>query len=412
MGMISRRVELGVATPIQTTFYTPNTETAVDSVAAVTVAVTHVNGTVILAAGTATTHGVTGTYSFTLPAQTTPATLVVTWTGDQTRTEYVDVIGRFIVDLSDIRGLDSLGDTVAYPTALLAEKRDAAEDLFEMCTGPWSLRYSLDLLDGDSTYRRNYMPVESSWVYEPNLSRRLVLNHKFPRQVLNVAVANPPGGPLVPDTPPTNWRTVTDGVTVNNSANIMSATAAFTSADIGLYVTVPSSESWIGLPNFTQISSVQSATQATLSNKLGASSSNVTLAFGGSGGASQQAYLSQNYFLYDSGEIERALIDMGWPRGVDNVLIEYTYGRVTNTTASGYASVQEMIPQELVNAFKVFVRHLILSTNSRLSPRATTVTNEGGTVNMGLAKDWVAPTGIPEVDAVLRRYDQRDVAIA
>ena len=284
--------------------------------------VDHINGTNILPAGTATTHPSLGTYSFNLPAQATPATLKITWSGDQTRVEYVDVIGRFLVDLAEIRALDGVSDTVTYPTALLAAKRDAAEDLFEQVTGAWTSRYSLDILDGDSTYRRAYMPVESSWVYEPNLSRRLMLEHKNPRVVLSVSIADPPGSAFVTDTAPTGYV----------------------------------------------------------------------------GGQTQ--YLADFYKLYPWGEIERSLVSVGWPRGVENVRIEYLYGRL-------------QAPQQIRDAMLVYVRHLVLNSTSRISPRATTIVNpEGGTVQLATALDWQRPTGISEVDAVLRRYDERDLSVA
>lgn len=332
--MANRRVEVGFPTPIQTTFYTPNSESSVDLDSTPTVGVKHVNGTTIIAGPQATTHvGITnsGTYQFTLPAQAAPASLIVTWTGlmggaTVTRTEYIDVIGRFMVELGEIRAVSAdLADTNAYPTSLLIAKRDAAEDLFEQVTGAWTSRYSLDQLDGDSTYRRAYMPVESSVVYEPNLSRRLMLMNKLPNTVLSVGFWDGTQVAYVPDTMPSGW---------------------------------------------------------------------------GPGGAGTQAqYLSDNYFLYPSGEIERALVDMGWPRGVKNVQIEYLYGRTD-------------APRALKEAMLAYCRFLVLETTSRVSGRATSITNEGGTIQLGQAHEWLAPTGIPDIDAVLRRFDERAIAIA
>ena len=318
-------------TPISTTFYTPNTETAADLDATPTVSVIHVNGTIILPASTATAHSGTGTYTVTIPAQSLPAQLTVTWSGlsggkPVTRVEYYDVIGRFMCELSEIRAMDQVSDTTAYPTSVLIAKRDAAEDLFEQITGPRTVHYRLDQMDGDATYRRAYMPVESSWVYEPNLSRRLTLTQKKPTTILSVGFFDTTQDAYVPDLVPTPYL----------------------------------------------LNGVQ---------------------------ATQAQYLADNYFLYPSGEIERAIGDAGWPRGVKNVQVEYLYG-------------EDDLPAALKDALLVYVQHLVLKTTSRVSPRATSITNEGGTVQLAQAHDWMEPTGISEVDAVLRRYDERAFSVA
>jgi hypothetical protein len=322
------RIEVGQPTPVSITFYTANTETAVNLNATPTVAVTHENGTVVLAAGAATVAGATGTYSFTLAAQPLPASLIVTWSGvpaggvgTVTRTTYIDVIARFMCDLSEIRALDSLSDTTAYPTALLIQKRDAAEDLFESIVGARSAHYALEQLDGDSTYRRAYQPVESTWVYEPNLSRRLILGNLFPTKLLNVGFWDSVAVAYALDAPP---------------------------------------------PGSTQ---------------------------------TQLQYMTDNYFLYSSGELERAFTAAGWPRGVRNIQIEYLYG-------------QNDIPATLRDACLQYIRHLVLKTTSRISDRATSISNEGGTISLASAHAWDSPTGISEIDAVLKRFDQRPVSIA
>lgn len=333
------RIEVGSASPISVTFYAAGTETPADADTpdtGVTVGVTHVNGTVIIAAGTTATHigENTGQYAVTIPTQAIPAEMVVTFTGTfgsvtRIKNVRVQVIDHFLCDLADIRALDGLGDRAKYSTALIVAKRNAAEDLFESITGAWSPRYSLDVLDGDSTYRRAYMPVESSWVYEPNLSRRLMLSHIKPRQVLSVS---------------------------------------FQTFD-----------------PITQVMSWQADTPVT-----GGSPS-----FGGT----QAQWLSANYFLYAGGEIERALVDSGWPRGVSNVQIEYLYGMNDS-------------PYALHEALLQYIRELVVRTTNRVSGRATSIQNESGMTMLAQAQDWVRPTGISDIDAVLRRYDARDIAIA
>lgn len=332
------RIEVGSATPISVTFYAAGSETPSDADTpdtGVTYSVVHVNGTVIVAAGTVATHigENTGQYSAPIPSQALPAEMIVTFTGtfnEVTRTKdvRVQVIDHFLCDLADIRALDGLGDKAKYPTWLLAEKRNAAEDLFESITGAWSPRYSLDILDGDSTYRRAYMPVESSWVYEPNLSRRLMLTHMKPRQVLSVSLQ-----------------------TFDPTTQIMSF--------------LPDTPANAGVP------------------------------FGGT----QAQYLSANYFLYPGGEIERALVDSGWPRGVSNVQIEYLYG-------------QNDSPYDLREALLQYIRELVVRTTNRISGRATSIQNESGMTMLGQAQDWIHPTGISDIDAILRRHDAREISIA
>jgi hypothetical protein len=66
-------------------------------------------------------------------------------------------------------------------------------------------------------------------------------------------------------------RIVTDGVTTSGSAVVTSATAAFTSADVGMLIT------GTGLSSAAYIASVQSATQVTLSANATATATGVTL---------------------------------------------------------------------------------------------------------------------------------------
>jgi hypothetical protein len=70
------------------------------------------------------------------------------------------------------------------------------------------------------------------------------------------------------------YRTVTDGVTTSGSATITSATAAFSTDDIGKPI------SGTGIPANTTISAVASATSATLSANATASGTGITFTFG------------------------------------------------------------------------------------------------------------------------------------
>ena len=310
------RIPSGVGYPVTVTFYAPGSEAAVDADAAVTVGAVHANGSVILAPGTATTHGGTnsGQYTVTIPPQATPAEMVLTFTGTfsavvRTQIEALSVVGGFFAELNEIRALDGCSSATTYPTTLLIGKREAAEELFEQATGRhWTLKYSRDVLDGDPTYRRAYMP--SDQIQLLHLTRRLILNNENPRTLLNVWLDDGSG---------TNFVAQTD---------------------------VP-------------------------------------------GG----------YKLYPGGEIERLITSVAWPRGISNVAIEYTYGA-------------DRPPRDLRDAFLQYVRYLILSSNGRIPPRATSMTTDMGSFTFSLAQGWQRPTGLPEVDAVLNRYGNRIPTVA
>ncbi len=310
------RIPTGLAYPITVTFYSPGSESPVDCDATthVTVAVTHVNGTVIVPAGTQCTAGAPGSgqYTFTIPPQGDPADMNITLTGtfstfQRTENYIISAVGGFMADLAEIRALDGLADTTAYPTSLLIGQREAAEELFEKATGRhWTPKYAREVLDGDPTYRRAFQPIDQ--IYILHLQRRLLLANTYPSKLISITIDDGSGsGPLPQD---------------------------------------------------------------------------VT-----------------RFKFYESGEIERLLTDPGWPRGVQNVVIEYVHG-VTRP------------PADLRDAFTVYLRHKVLNSNGRISPRATSVQTEEGSVTLGQAQGFVKPTGLPEVDAVLVRYGMRTQVIA
>jgi Tfp pilus assembly protein PilW len=71
-----------------------------------------------------------------------------------------------------------------------------------------------------------------------------------------------------------NSRTVTDAITTSGSATLTSATAGFTSADIGASV------AGVNIPAGTTVQSVSNSTTVTLSANATASMSNATVTFG------------------------------------------------------------------------------------------------------------------------------------
>jgi hypothetical protein len=317
---MATRILAGSAQSVSVTFYLPETETTVDAdvpSTGVTVSVTAVNtaATVVVAPGTVATHAGTGVYSINIPAQATPIDLTVVWTGTfsgavRTVTDYLQVVGGFFADLSEIRALDGLGNTGTYSTATLISKREVAETLFEQATGRhWTLKYGHDVLDGDPNYRRAMMPTD--FYLEYHLTRRLALNNMRPRTLLNLYIDDGSGSNLV-----------------------------------------------------------------------------------------AQTDVPQGYKLYDNGEIERLITSGGFPRGVDNVVVEYLYG-------------EDRPPYDLKAAFLKYVRYLVLGTNNRDYERATSMTSpDGATFQIAQATGYARPTGISEVDAVIQRYGYRTPSIA
>lgn len=390
---MATRIVAGVPQAVTRTFYTPGTEGTVDADAGVTVSVVHVNGYVVLPAGTAATHNGSagsGSYSITIPAQATVADLIVTWTGTfggsaWNVTDYVSVVGSYFFELAELRAMDGLaGNAGSYPTSALINARENAETLFEQATGRhWTRKYARETLDGDQKYRRGLMVTDNFYFIQ--LSRRLGLANAHPRTLLFVGFDDYAG------------RIVTDGVTTITSPIITSATAAFTAnTDIGMLVT------GAGIPQYATIASVQSATQATLSANATASGSGVSLNLGGgeySNGIISQSDVPGGYKLYSSGEIERLLTSSGWPRGVENVVLEYVHG-------------ENLPPPDMKRAALKLARHMLLEDTSRTPDNAKSLQTDVGQFELGTASGWQRPTGLPYVDAVIERYGEIQQYIA
>lgn len=120
---------------------------------------------------------------------------------------------------------------------------------------------------------------------------------------------------------------------------------------------------------------------------------------GGGGGLIAIPDTLSSLVLYASGELERALGSNSWSRGLNNVRIEYLHG-------------EDYMPADLRRAFLVYVRYLVLYANSRIPDRATSMQTDFGMFQIGQADGFNKPTGLPEVDAVLRRYGVREPIIA
>lgn len=110
-------------------------------------------------------------------------------------------------------------------------------------------------------------------------------------------------------------------------------------------------------------------------------------------GGVAQTDLTQ-FILYSYGRIERvnSIFPIG---GTNNVIVEYIHGF-------------DAPPADLKQAFLRLVRHYVLKGTTRIDERATTLSNDMGTMTLTVANDAAdRHTGLPEVDAVLNRYDFR-----
>jgi hypothetical protein len=120
----------------------------------VTVGITRADGTVLVAAGTATTGSGTGarTYNLTTTHTALLDRLTVTWTSTLKGTllSYVEVVGGFWFSLAELRAIRGLTDTTDYPTSDLAAMRTTVEDAIEEYTGALVPRYAYQTVSGVS----------------------------------------------------------------------------------------------------------------------------------------------------------------------------------------------------------------------------------------------------------------------
>lgn len=123
----------------------------------VTVGITREDGTVLVAAGTATGGATTDPRTFALTTTHTASLdrLTATWTSATkgTRTTYVEVVGGVLASVADLRAIKPLDDTTKYPTANLLAARDAVAAVLEDVSGvAFSPRYEREYkIDGDGS---------------------------------------------------------------------------------------------------------------------------------------------------------------------------------------------------------------------------------------------------------------------
>lgn len=121
----------------------------------VTVGVTRADGTVLIAAGTATTHTAgTGVYTKTLTGVQTAALdlLTATWldtTTSSSRTTLHEIVGGYVFSIPDARAFETLGDTGTYPTAnLIATRAEVEDELEQLRDAAFVPRYARLILSG------------------------------------------------------------------------------------------------------------------------------------------------------------------------------------------------------------------------------------------------------------------------
>jgi hypothetical protein len=368
--------------------------------AAVTVEITHVNGTEILAS-TAATKVAVGVYTISVPAQAKPLKATITWSYavgavPASTVQYLDVFASHYIDLQTIRALDGINipnGGAAYPTTMLVEKRDEAETLFEQACGMyWTPHYVREVLDGDPNYRIALQSAIRDIIdYIPY--KRLVLGTRYPRELLAVAFTDPNTGIITPVVQPAT--TLTSSYTVGSATMNVTSTAGHSPpANPGDY-TFPTAGPLkvAGILNPTQpvfetTLQYTGTTPTTFINVTGGTSGTAGI------GAAVTVPLSAYYVVYPSGELEAQIGVSAFPRGIDNVVVEYMAGL-------------SAMPSDLTLALAKYIRYLVLNTNSRIPDRATYMATEFGQFRIGQAKDWVAPTGIADVDAVLIRHGTR-----
>ncbi len=378
-----------------------NSETPADpDSSAVTVEITHVNGTEILAS-TSAARLAAGVYTIAVPPQSRPMRATVTWSYAvggvaATTVQYLDIFQSHYIDLQTIRALDGINipnGGQAYPTAMLVEKRDEAEALFEQACGMyWTPHYVREVLDGDPNYRIARQSATRDIIdYTPY--KRLVLGSRYPRELLSVVFVDPNTGIVTPVVQPAT--TLTSTYTVGSATMNVTSTAGHNPpANSGDYT----------FPNAgpVKVAGILNPTQPVFETTLQYTGTTPTTLTGVTGGTSGTAGigaavtvpLSAYYVIYASGELEAQIGVSAFPRGIDNVVIEYMAGL-------------NAMPSDLTLVLAKYIRYLVLNTNSRIPDRATYMQTEFGSFKIGQASAWAAPTGIADIDAVLIRHGTR-----
>jgi hypothetical protein len=151
-----QRILRGVSAVISFTNVDQN-GTAVAAAGAVTVGVTRTDGTVLVAAGTATAPGGTGIHQLTLTAANTALldTLTATWTdaGDASaHTTTVEICSGFYFSIAELRAFDDRITLAKYPDAdVLAMRFEVETDIEAICNRSFVRRFRRETVDGLGT---------------------------------------------------------------------------------------------------------------------------------------------------------------------------------------------------------------------------------------------------------------------
>jgi len=130
-------------------------EAATDASGPVTYTVNRLDGTLVVT-GAATHPGTLGLYTFVLTNTSLVDMFTVDWTGSVgggtvTVRDYVEVVGGFLFDLSELRALAK--DTVRYPTQTLRDVRTEAEIACErICGRAFVPRFARAEIDGNNDF--------------------------------------------------------------------------------------------------------------------------------------------------------------------------------------------------------------------------------------------------------------------
>ena len=133
-------------------------------------------------------------------------------------------------------------------------------------------------------------------------------------------------------------RTVTDGVTVSGSPTLTSATAAFTTADVGNPIT------GTNIPASTTISAYTSATSVTLSNNATASGSPVTFKIYGDGNrsvtdavtSSGSATITSATAYFTAADVGRPVVGTTLTAGTKIVSVQSTTSATLSAAAANF----------------------------------------------------------------------------
>ena len=198
--MIVTRALVGQATTVTLTAYTDGTQTDQGTF---TVSAVDANGTSV-SVGSVTDNS-DGTYEVTVPKQTAPKLITLTWTesGGTVYTTYVEVVGSLLFDEAQMRAHEAslVSSSSTYPDAAILDAHDRVADYLESQTSrSWIRRYcrvelcgtgGYDIYVGDGT------PVTATgaYLYRPGHGRDVitVLSATIDGTAVNDVTAHPDG---------------------------------------------------------------------------------------------------------------------------------------------------------------------------------------------------------------------------